>query len=227
MKLYVLIITFFLVIGIQSATAVHAVAGGSGKSYSSFIPEGWSVFKSRYSHAKGIVKGDLNGDGVSDLAMILIKPDKNGEEEATRKLVLLFGKRSGGYRLAGTSDTVLRCKQCGGMTPEPFDSLKIKGKNIVIKQSGGSGNNRWNSTHKWQFRNADWYLIGRTDEHNMGHEGFNIYISTDENLITGIRIITKKELNEDTNKFKILSRLKPLKTASLTPINMSSFEREP
>lgn len=224
MNRYTLITAFFFATTVQSTTITQAELHLSDNGYRTFIPKGWSIFKSRYSSAKGIVKGELNGDGIDDLLLILVKNGTNdkAEEIPPRKLLILFGQKSGGYRFAGVYDKALHTYGWGGL--EPLDSIKIKRQIIVINHHGGSGNNRWSTTHKWQFRNNDWYLIGKTQEHNMSPAGFNIFITEDDNLIAGTRITTKKSGNEDMGTgHKIISTSKPLRIISLTSQNIDSF----
>jgi len=71
-----------------------------GKSLVDFLPTGWTVEEQ--------VKGDLNGDGVPDIAAILVqgKPD-SAEDEPQRALIVLLGRDKEKFVLAGTNDKLL------------------------------------------------------------------------------------------------------------------------
>ena len=83
-----------------------------GKSLEDFLPRGWVVEEQ--------VQGDLTGDGVSDLAAILIedKPDddENGtKNERQRGLIILLSQGKEKLMLAGSNDRLLQCTTCGGV----------------------------------------------------------------------------------------------------------------
>ncbi len=74
-----------------------------GKSLVDFVPKGWTV--------EDQANGDLNGDGVSDIAAILVqdKPD-SAEDEPQRAVIVLLGRDKEKFIPAGTNDKFLECK---------------------------------------------------------------------------------------------------------------------
>ena len=71
---------------------------------------------------KGVIQGDLNGDGIGDLVLVLEK--KSDNEELHRRLLILLGRKEGGYYLSLSTDKLLDCGKCGGRGGDPLDSNK-------------------------------------------------------------------------------------------------------
>jgi hypothetical protein len=121
----------------------------TGRSASDFIPAGWVLEEQ--------VAGDLNSDGVPDLALKLIheKPATAQEGEIIeryRALVVLFKGADGGLRRAGVADKVLQCTSCGGAfygVVEAPAEVKIERGVIVVSQDFGS---REVTEHTYRFR---------------------------------------------------------------------------
>lgn len=89
-----------------------------GTSLAAFVPKGWKV---------GIeVSGDLNGDGMPDIAAILIenKPDNDAGDGPRRAFIVLFGTDNNKFSLSGINFKLLQCKGCGGV--KKFVDIQIK-----------------------------------------------------------------------------------------------------
>lgn len=133
----------------------------TGRAAADFVPAGWDV--------EGQAAGDLNGDGIADLALKLIqqKPAdaKEGDIiERYRALVVLFRSADGTLRTAGVADKVLQCTSCGGAfygVVEAPAEVKIERGVIVVSQDFGS---REVTEHTYRFRYdaaaARFHLIG-------------------------------------------------------------------
>jgi hypothetical protein len=138
---------------------VHRLAH-AGKALHDFLPAGWIVEEQ--------AAGDLNGDGASDLAAILVqsKPefDKDGiVSDRQRGLIVLLAGRKG-FTLAGVNDELLQCTTCGGV--KEGVSINIRKGVIILSQLSGS---REFTDETWRFRyepgSRRFILIGRDTEY--------------------------------------------------------------
>lgn len=107
MKSMSLLLVFLVLLGWTTQAGADRFSAKAlpreGKSLSDFVPEGWTV--------EGQASGDLNGDGIPDIAAILVPSE--GEDEFDRAVVILVG-RDGKFIPVGTSGKLLECKGCGG-----------------------------------------------------------------------------------------------------------------
>src|ERR1051325_11171515 len=96
-----------------------------------FVPAGWKIEEQ--------ISGDLNGDGVNDLALKLVedKPEQTSEgfpTERARALVVALQK-GGTLVRAAVADKLLQCTRCGGafygVTESPANVAIEKGVIVV------------------------------------------------------------------------------------------------
>lgn len=106
----------------------------SGNNLDSFVPEGWHVHKS--------ATGDINGDKLEDLVMVLGKDDPAMRLEdiskdilrVPRLLVIALKEKEGGYKLSFAGPKVILCRNCGADHDNPMLDLSLKNGTIVIRQ---------------------------------------------------------------------------------------------
>jgi hypothetical protein len=120
--------------------------------------------------------GDLNGDGMTDYAVALQYPQNNpGESGADREVVIIVGKRGGGYAIAARSKKAIYCSNCGGVFGDPFAGISVQKKSFTISHYGGSSW-RWSNafTFGYSKRDSRWQLVSveegsfRSDEPDSG-----------------------------------------------------------
>ncbi len=181
-----------------------------GQSLRDFLPRGWTIEEQ--------AGGDLDGDGVEDIAAILVqeKPvvDKNGvESELERGVIVLLGKQKGRFRLAGTNNTLLGCTKCLGV--KEGVSIGIKKRVVIVGQMSGS---REFTDETWRFRygavNQRFILIGRDVESGDGMVGTGKIESF--NYLTGIKITETYRYDEKSER-KITISTKKGKGPKATP----------
>jgi hypothetical protein len=177
-----------------------------GKSLVDFLPKGWIV--------EDQAKGDLNGDGVSDIAAILVqgKPD-SAEDEPQRAVIVLLGRDKEKFIPAGTNDKFLECKGCLGV--KEAVGISIKKGVIVVDQMSGS---REFSNETWRFRydpkTQRFVLIGRDLDTGDGMQGTGTIESC--NFLTG-RKITETYRYDENGERKIATSTKREKCPEKTP----------
>jgi hypothetical protein len=133
---------------------------GQGKDSKFFIPAGYDTLQA--------VKGDLNKDGIDDLAMVVYPKweddsdwlEKDVDSLPKRLLIILFGT-SNGYVKVAESEKAILCKSCGGIFGDPFAGIAINKNVLQIDHYGGS-NWRWAYTHKFRYQDSGFFLIGQT-----------------------------------------------------------------
>jgi len=175
-----------------------------------FLPRGWMIEQQ--------AGGDLDGDGVADIAAILVqeKPvvDKSGvESELERGVIVLLGNSKGKFRLAGANNALLRCTKCLGV--KEGVSICIKKRVVIVGQMSGS---REFTDETWRFRydagNQRFILIGRDVESGDGMVGTGKIESF--NYLTGIKI-TETYRYDEKGERKITISSKKRKGAKATP----------
>jgi len=168
-----------------------------------FVPRGWKLEVSK--------TGDLNGDKVPDVAMVLhgqdpklVLRDYPGQASETfdtnpRILAVAFGKPGGGYRLALQNATLIPRRDNPSMD-DPFEGgleiargvLRVK---IYLFMSAG-GWTTFNADYAFRWQNGRFELIGydRGEVHRGSGETTDISI----NFSTGRMSVTKGSIESDT-----------------------------
>ncbi|MEK5028289.1 hypothetical protein [Paenibacillus sp. FSL M7-1046] len=162
------------------------------KDINTLIPSGWRVLIQ--DDEPVTTEGDLNKDGITDVAMIIEQLQPNTEEAPERSLLIAFGTNDS-YLLSIIADKVILKSDEGGIWGDPFESLSIDRGSVVVSDYGGS-NWRWYNKYRFRFQDNEWYLIGATmGEYFSGNATQEEADEQDYNLLTGDYII--KKTNED------------------------------
>lgn len=163
----------------------------TGKDIYELIPKGWHILEK----VKGVpekVEGDLNEDGVSDIAAI-IEEDSHGENSPARAIIIAFGTQEKTYTLSINSGKAVLKSDEGGVFGDPFESLSINRGSILLTFYGGS-NWRWYSRYRFRFQDNGWYLIGATlGSYFTGTTTEDNADEEDYNLLTGDYTIKKAD----------------------------------
>lgn len=193
----------------------------SGLSAADVVPNGWeSDFKT----------GDLNKDGIADLAIIATPCNK--ENMRTRDdgyvynfnqpvLAIYWGEKNGNYKLYKQYDNVIPAR------PDEFmcidSSLEIA-KNgslrIILDYFASAGS--WTqprTTHVFSYRNGDFYLIGKDVTELERTTGKTVV--TSENYLTNKCIVTTQRPNH-----KPVVKRSRLPKANLKPLGFNLEEYE-
>lgn len=125
------------------------------------IPEGWKIFE-KVEGEPAQVEGDLNKDGISDVAVVIVATDENEATQAPqRSLLIALGNSDDTYTLSVIGKKAILRADEGGVWGDPFDSIEIDRGSIVINFYGGS-NWRWYQHYRFRYQDDGWYLIGAT-----------------------------------------------------------------
>ena len=158
----------------------------------SLVPEGWGILN---KDEPIIAEGDLNKDGIKDLALIIEQLESKTDEAPFRSLLIAFGVGEDTYNLSIIADNVILKADEGGVWGDPFESLFIDRGSVVISNYGGS-NWRWYNKYRFRFQDNEWFLIGATmREYFTGNATQEEANEQDYNLLTGDYIIKKPNEN--------------------------------
>ncbi len=168
-----------------------------------FVPTGWIV--------ESQVSGDLNGDGMADIAAVLVEGKSTADDRQRGLIVLLAAGK--GYSLLGSNGKLLQCQGCGGVK----DGVNVAVKNGVLVVSQYSGSREY-SVYTWRFRldtaSQRLQMIGIDEEEADGMVGKGSTVST--NLLTGQQISESYQYDEKRDRKVILSSKKSKVAKSVT-----------
>jgi hypothetical protein len=168
-----------------------------------FVPVDWEIL--------GEASGDLNKDNKDDIVLVLRYKAEETSDESPRILLVLFQTKPDLFALSHQSSKAILQKTEGGVMGDPFQEVKIDRGSILLNHYGGSST-RWGYSHRFQFRNKDFLLIGQTITNHDSHK--DEIIEVDTNLITGKEVRTKTvgqrkpTVRTKSNPKKPLERLK-------------------
>jgi hypothetical protein len=175
-----------------------------GRSLADFTPPGWEDEEK--------ADGDLNADGIADIAAILVQSSSGpNAEESQRILLVLVGGANGKFSLGGSNGELLMCVHCGGVKESA--GVDIKKGVVIVSQLIGS---REFTDQIWRFRYAAksrrFVLIGKDIRHGDGALGTGKKESF--NFLTGIKISESyrydqkrdREITRSSKKEKIPKR---------------------
>lgn len=169
-----------------------------------FVPPGWAV--------ENQVSGDLNGDGLADIAAVLVE-GKGATDDRQRGLIVLQASAAKGYSVLGSNGKLLQCQGCGGVK----DGVNVTVKNGVLVVSQYSGSREY-SVYTWRFRldaaSQRLQMIGIDEEEADGMVGKGSTVST--NLLTGQQISETYQYDEKRDRKVILSSKKSKVAKSMT-----------
>jgi len=204
MKYLLAVVSLLVAYFSQAQNKVLLQVPVTGKTIIDFIPAGYDTLAT--------ANGDLNKDKLSDCVMVLkskqeetFDPSINDSDSLPSRLLIILLKSDKGYRLAGKTDKLIMCNQCGGIFGDPFAGIEIVNGILTVNHYGGSAW-RWSYTHKFRYQQNDFYLIGQTN-----HSYWNVkncdklddFAGTDYmdvNFVTGS--YEEKKISEDCKLVK-------------------------
>lgn len=142
----------------DATTTPEAAPTEAPKQVADFVPEGYNILKQ--------VEGDLNLDGVADVALVL-KTEQEGTEaslqscgDILRPLLLLTRDGEGQLTLAMRNDRAVLGEGCGGTFGDPFGGLDVEGGNLTFTFIGGS-REQWTTTRTFSYSASgeNWELV--------------------------------------------------------------------
>jgi hypothetical protein len=168
-----------------------------GKSPQDFVPAGWKV--------EATTKGDLDKNGSEDVVLELAEAKP---AESSRALLALLSSEGGKLRRAGASNRVLYCIGCQGMLGGgEGGAVKIDKGVIIVDQLRGS-RDMVHTTLRFRYEPKEkrFVLIGEDVEQTDRAVGSTESQST--NLLTGTKVVEKRQFDEKLNKDRVLSSKK-------------------
>lgn len=160
------------------------------------LPEGWHVMEDDDGILPPTVAiGDLNADGIPDVAAVIERNEDPECECAPRSLLLAFGRQDNTLELSIISDEVVLAADEGGVYGDPFDGIVIERGTLLVSDYGGS-NWRWYNRLRFRYQDEAWCLIGyTTGSYFTGTTEYEDADEEDYNLLTGDYII--RQTNEE------------------------------
>lgn len=184
-----------------------------GRSLADFTTPGWSVEEK--------ADGDLNADGIADIAAILVQSSSGRKaEEGQRVLLVLTGGAHGKFSLGGSNGKLLVCALCGGIKESA--GVAIKKGVLIVSQLSGS---REFTDQIWRFRydrkTRRFVLIGKDVTHGDGALGSGDKESF--NFLTALKISESYRYDQKRDREITLSSKKekiPKRTPFLEDVKM-------
>ncbi|WP_316799530.1 hypothetical protein [Pedobacter frigidisoli] len=193
-----------------------------GSSLEQFTPPDWTIIETS--------NGDLNHDGVNDLAVIFESMktidenrtygDNNSdiikETQKPRILAIFFKSPStNSYRLATqNNDFILREKE-GGKLGDPLTQMEIKDGQLYLRFKGGA-EWRWEMGYTFKFENKDWFLTSAIKlyfNQNTGDMTERVYDFKTRELFTTVGNLHRRDVaNRKTSEVLYFSQLRTFKT---------------
>lgn len=142
----------FLSLALLTTTAIRAQQSDADDAYKKFIPAGYEV--------RDAVRGDLNGDRIPDLVLVL-QPKAAGSSDTPepRPFMILLGDSYHQLSLAVTNKDVILPADIGGTQGDPYVSTTIDNCSFTIQQYYGSRERtRTETTFCYVPAKKDWLL---------------------------------------------------------------------
>jgi hypothetical protein len=122
-----------------------------------FILSGYSLYD--------YVEGDMNKDGIKDIALILqmenedsLKYQIQDRDSLRRPFILLLRDKSKLLTSILRNDNLIYCALCGGGMGDPYEGMKIEKSTLTFNFYGGSSD-RWALEYKFAYDGKnDWKL---------------------------------------------------------------------
>ena len=175
----------------QTTESVDSSLQSPKSDFDSVIPTGWTLLNPS-GESSSLAEGDLNDDGLQDVAMV-IEVQSTQVEFPKRALLIAFGNEDKTYTLSTMAESAVLRKDQGGAWGDPFKSMVIDRGSVVLKHYGGS-NWRWYHSYRFRYQDNDWYLIGATEgSYFTGTQTPENADEEDYNLLTGDYVIRKTD----------------------------------
>lgn len=183
-----------------------------------FVDEGWLIVSE--------AKGDLNKDGIEDLAMViqdddpsLIEKDEYMQcDHNPRTLIILFGTEDKCYSLAERSTTFIPTHEDMFMA-DPFDNMEIKNGTLRFGFVQFATMGTWETTsyqYIWRYQEGAFRLIGASSSfyHRATGDASDVSInfSTKKYSVTNYIKFEEDEQKETTWHTFSLKELKTFAT---------------
>lgn len=163
----------------------------SGKDIASLMPKGWHMLE-RVKGKPEMAQGDLNKDGIPDVALVIEEISK-AEQAPPRALLIAIGMSDKTYTTSIIADNAILKRDEGGVWGDPFERITIDEGSMVLNFYGGS-NDRWYARYRFRYQQNGWFLIGVTlGEYFTGTTTIEHANEEDYNLLTGDYIFRKAD----------------------------------
>lgn len=164
MKYTFLILSCFFLIDSTFAQAFKFPELPQQGKLANLVPSNWKIIDS--------VSGDLNHDGIKDLALILefyrpVKESRAYGDNTTEiiteiqkpRILAIYFRRSatGSYKLVTQNNNFILRSEEGGISGDPLRAAAIKDNKLNLSFEGG-GNWRWKLNYAFKYRNGEWFL---------------------------------------------------------------------
>jgi hypothetical protein len=134
------------------------------------------------------IRGDLDSNNGNELVVLYNTSSKNADSENVLRELIIYKLNNKKWKKWKSSKQAVYGSKEGGIMGDPFRSIEIKNKILLINQSGGSSW-KWTYTDKYCFQNGALYLIGYS---SFSGRPCDYWTAIDYNLNTG-RLNFKKE----------------------------------
>lgn len=187
----------------------------------SFVRNGWKIVKEE--------KGDLNKDGVADVALVIQEDNSENVEDMDgivlnsnpRELIILFGKAEKDcFELNTKSETFIVSHE-DEIMEDPFDDIEIKNGTLRINFKIFYSMGSWTTSsygYIWRYQDDKFKLIGANSSefHRADGDGTDVSVnfSTKKYSITSYNMFDESVKEEVEWKEMKLKELKTFETFS-------------